>query len=380
MIQIRSIRRRLDDKRFRLVEPVVLSLVCLLTLWPFCARSIQATQNQTVKQMMSEALFINSNNETINSSIPPDNPNATARDPAILAARLELRQQKQALKNSSHVLPAFLSAGAPAPRQIVSSSKPADNNNQAAGTSARTLRASGVSANLSSVRQHWRHMESSISQSLNSIGDQLRQTLDELPASQQHQTVVSAECRKSLYELAEGLAAPTPKLWASQIYDASAKLPSGMLEGTLTELGHLDQCLEVSYQSEWLPTTRGEGLTSGQYCSLLIKPHLTMRPRFHTVCQRLGAPLSTSGLGATINGTQIAAAWSPFKLLSQNSHHFYYAGLRLGICTPSKCSRSDVQILLTSYLNKYQLIGQVKSCQFRPDEKPRFDFVQQCIM
>lgn len=154
--------------------------------------------------------------------------------------------------------------------------------------------------------------------------------------------------------------------------DSCAKLPSGLLDGTLTELGNFDGCLAVRSAS-----------VQGQYCSVSIRPHLIVRPRLHTACQRLPS-LSGSSTETNRNG-------SLFRWMSQNSHQFYYAGLRLGICTPHKCTRNDLQLLLTSYLANFELIGQVKSCQVAASQSHHqlskidqfsqsFDFTQRCIM
>lgn len=238
---------------------------------------------------------------------------------------------------------------------------------------------------VSNVRQKWRHMERSLGESLFQLARNLKQTLDEItPPS------ISATCRVSLLEFIEAL--KEQKLWANKMADASAKLPSGLLEGTLTELGNFDQCLAINYLAEAQVADEHQqqqqqqqqlrskymqqsSTIKGQYCSIQIKPYLTPRPRLHTVCQRLPQ------LSASNNQTN-------WRLLSQQSHQFHYAGLRLGICTPNKCSKLDIQQILSSYLAKYELLGQVKSCQTgalfdefsSTKEVAGLDFVQQCIV
>lgn len=225
-------------------------------------------------------------------------------------------------------------------------------------------------ASLASVRQRWSQMERSIGRSLSLWSAQLGATLDELAPL----VNISTGCRLALGELVEGLA--EQQLWAGQMVDASARLPAGLLEGTLTELGNFDQCLAISHRSE----KSSVGDVSGQYCTLQVKPQLIARPRLHTVCQRLPALTNSS--------TNQSTVW---RAISQQSHQFYYVGLRLGVCAPSKCSRSSLQQLLAAYLAKFDLLGQVKSCQtLRADsddsskwsvaQSQQLDSVQLCIV
>lgn len=219
-----------------------------------------------------------------------------------------------------------------------------------------SLNLSRSNYSVSNVRQKWRQMERSLGETLYQSARSLKQILDEIvPPS------ISVNCRSALYEYIEAL--KEQKLWADKMFDASAKLPSGLLEGTLTELGNFDQCLSInSYLSETQTTSseqqqlrsksfqQSTSTIRGQYCSLQIKPYLTPRPRLHTVCQRL----------PQLSSSNNQSSW---RLLSQQSHQFHYVGLRLGICTPNKCSKLDIQQILSSYLTKYELLGQVKSCQ-----------------
>lgn len=51
--------------------------------------------------------------------------------------------------------------------------------------------------------------------------------------------------------------------------DASGHLPSGSLDGTLTDLGDYDQCLDVKQ-----PRRNKHSEIKGQYCTLELKPIL----------------------------------------------------------------------------------------------------------
>lgn len=53
------------------------------------------------------------------------------------------------------------------------------------------------------------------------------------------------------------------------VIDASGRVPSGSLEGTLTDLGDYDQCLDVMQ-----PKRNKHTEIKGQYCTLELKPIL----------------------------------------------------------------------------------------------------------
>lgn len=240
--------------------------------------------------------------------------------------------------------------------------------------------ASNWSTSLANVRQSWRQMEQSLASAFSVTSFNLKQALDELLTTSNKinsssngnrrpvPVVISAQCKSALNELFEGLS--EQELWASQMLDSSAlRLPSGVLEGTLTELGHFDECLAISHTRHKSPSPGGAASQpggsnqpiSGQYCSLHIRPPLINRPRLHTVCRRL--PNLSSATFAGGNSSSGGDSLPLVKMLAQNSQQFLYVGLRLGICTPNKCSQADVQQVLAAYLAKYELIGQVKYCQ-----------------
>lgn len=248
------------------------------------------------------------------------------------------------------------------------------------------------------VKQKWLQMEKSIGNSLELIGFNLKSTIVEL-IKDNNTNNISLYCEKSLINIADGLI--KQQLWASQFVDASARLPAGLLEGTLTELGNFDQCLSIKstmFMENSSVDNNRQYSFNGQYCSFIIKPILLPRPRLHTFCQRMPSILMQPITTTNHTNTNMNMNQKPLKLLSQNSHQFYYSGLRLGICLPSLCSRFDIQKLLTSYLNKFELLGQIKSCQVAPATSgsivldssaqqsntfailEQFDLVQQCIM
>lgn len=70
--------------------------------------------------------------------------------------------------------------------------------------------------------------------------------------------------------------------------DSSGKiLPSGILEGTLTDLGRYDECIDVNQHQEGHTREYFGQPIRGQYCSITLEPPLPPRPRFHTICNRI---------------------------------------------------------------------------------------------
>jgi hypothetical protein len=211
-------------------------------------------------------------------------------------------------------------------------------------------------ASLTSVRSKWRQMEQAVASSMAAVSIDLKATLGEIYASlsRHNRQPISQPCKQSLSELVDGLR--DQELWASQMLDSSAAargLPSGLLEGTLTDLGHFDECLAIGQ--------RASDATSGQYCSILVRPALVGRPRLHTVCRRM--PSFSPMLSGSNGGGGAGLGNGTLRLLAQQSHQFYYAGLRLGVCVPSSCRQPEVERILQAYLDRFELIGQVKHCQ-----------------
>ncbi|GAB6020573.1 hypothetical protein CHUAL_003252 [Chamberlinius hualienensis] len=95
--------------------------------------------------------------------------------------------------------------------------------------------------------------------------------------------------------------------WALKMVDASAKIPTGILEGNLKWLGSFSECLKIN----------NEGLFSGQYCTATLTNQsselATLFPK--------SSPLS--------------------KLLACNC-------VTVGICWPSSCNESEIQQLINA--------------------------------
>ncbi|GFR17479.1 nose resistant to fluoxetine protein 6, partial [Trichonephila clavata] len=123
--------------------------------------------------------------------------------------------------------------------------------------------------------------------------------------------------------------------------DATSKLPSGILEGTLSELGAFDQCLDIE-----LPYKNGSLQFQGQYCGLEINrilPHLPAN--FNVGMKGTKKPMSSIG-----------------DYVKKMGSIFFYTEFRFGVCVPSKCSLTDMQRIAGQVAKKIQMEVSIKEC------------------
>lgn len=125
--------------------------------------------------------------------------------------------------------------------------------------------------------------------------------------------------------------------WALRMVDAMGRPPAGIFEGTITDFGSFDQCLEVRAQDSW-----GDETFRGQYCSLFLKPNIdTSRP--------------------------ISFLRNSRRNLSRIMKSIWFPGFRLGICVPSACSRNDIDVLIKSAFKNYGVNASVPLCDVQRD-------------
>ncbi|GBN67188.1 hypothetical protein AVEN_121900-1, partial [Araneus ventricosus] len=130
--------------------------------------------------------------------------------------------------------------------------------------------------------------------------------------------------------------------------DASAKLPSGVLDGTLTDFGDYDQCLAV----EKLDNKKKVQFT-GQYCVVEAAPLLPSKPhrvQFKTV---------------VLDVTNFTHPDSVLADFASNANMFYLMKLRLGLCLPSTCSVSDVQEVAKLALKDVPFEAKILRCEVK---------------
>ena len=122
---------------------------------------------------------------------------------------------------------------------------------------------------------------------------------------------ISSACHKQLNAI--HLAIKSELTWPYRFIDASANLPAGFLDGTLSSLGDYDQCLSIQSPGE------GEAFIRGSYCMVKFT--------------KLHREYSTPVQDEIANGLFLYDA----------------IPLSLAICLPDACtSEQDIQSLLAS--------------------------------
>ncbi|GIY04985.1 o-acyltransferase like protein [Caerostris extrusa] len=173
---------------------------------------------------------------------------------------------------------------------------------------------------------------------------------------------LSGECSKSIMALVSGIRGL--KSWAFRMLDASAKLPSGVLDGTLSDFGDYDECLAV----EKLDSKNRTQFT-GQYCTVEagpLMPEIPHRVQFKTV---------------VLDFANFSRPDSVLSDFASNANMFYLMKLRLGLCLPSACSVSDVQEVTKLALKDLPLKAEVLRCEVKePFYVSNLQICVMCIM
>ncbi|XP_059617040.1 nose resistant to fluoxetine protein 6 isoform X3 [Phlebotomus argentipes] len=144
-------------------------------------------------------------------------------------------------------------------------------------------------------------------------------------------------------------------MWAVRMLDSSAKLPSGLLNGNVNQLGDFDQCLGVSEDAQ--------GIT-GQYCLAYLQPEVPekfIRMKFlHQLIQSHGA----------------------FRSEFNDPGHRVprYSTINWALCVPSACSAADIELSLLEYAKEFTAATRIdlkvrverEMCQTR-DSQPTID-------
>lgn len=77
-------------------------------------------------------------------------------------------------------------------------------------------------------------------------------------------TELSPDCTIGLLRFMRGVRNLEP--WAVRLIDASGKYPTGLFQGTISDIGAYDECIETIVHDQF-----GHVQTSGQYCNIYIK-------------------------------------------------------------------------------------------------------------
>ncbi|CAH2091699.1 unnamed protein product [Euphydryas editha] len=124
------------------------------------------------------------------------------------------------------------------------------------------------------------------------------------------------------------------KLWALNMLDATAKIPSGLLQGNAIQLGDFDQCLGVRARVQL--DTGSIVKIQGKYCLAMVDvkaEHPDLEAPVHLVQAR-----------------------NVFKSRIDDPGHFVprFSTLSWGVCVPAPCGPEDVEVVLRDAIKHYQ--------------------------
>lgn len=135
-------------------------------------------------------------------------------------------------------------------------------------------------------------------------------------------TELSPECTIGLLRFMRDIRNLEP--WAVRLIDASGKYPTGLFQGTISDIGAYDECVETVVHDQF-----GHVQVSGQYCNMYIKLVNDTSLFDHMLPAFLMTNKRTTEL---------------FQLLDDDR----VRGLRVGICTMSDCSKKDIQAIAST--------------------------------
>ncbi|XP_027843539.2 nose resistant to fluoxetine protein 6-like [Aphis gossypii] len=144
-------------------------------------------------------------------------------------------------------------------------------------------------------------------------------------------------------------------MWALRMYDSSAKIPSGILNGNVNQFGDFDQCLKVNDENLGI---------KGQYCLTYVEMTLPSN--------------ANEKLKYIID---LMHSHSAFRSRLEDPGHRVprFSTMNWAVCTPASCSAADIEhemyLLLSKYVDTTEINLRLKvdpdMCQtFRPSIVP----------
>ncbi|KAL1431716.1 hypothetical protein MTO96_013824 [Rhipicephalus appendiculatus] len=150
------------------------------------------------------------------------------------------------------------------------------------------------------------------------------------------QADISPSCTVGLLRLMRSIRNLDP--WVMRMFDASGKYPTGLFQGTLSDLGAFDECVETLVHDQF-----GNEKVRGQYCNLYIPMTNDTRPlEYVASALRMSHPRTA----------QFAIGSSGISMIQ---------GARLGICFISDCNEQDIEGVVKAMLGDLVDI-KVKHC------------------
>lgn len=193
------------------------------------------------------------------------------------------------------------------------------------------------------VHREWDTLSEKLSLVVNGALDQVLPELTRVVPTLE----LSTDCLLSLFRVIGGVR--KLDLNSVRMVDASSKLPSGILEGTVSDLGDFDQCLGIRFKSRF---NDNEEDFRGQYCGVALRMPLPPKPEVIRKDVFIVNPDHFSNV---------------FRDLAVKSHNFYHTFFRFGLCLPSHCSKEDVQKLISPAKYYLNMEASVLHCEVRKD-------------
>ncbi|KAL0272825.1 UNVERIFIED_CONTAM: hypothetical protein PYX00_005653 [Menopon gallinae] len=127
------------------------------------------------------------------------------------------------------------------------------------------------------------------------------------------------------------------KLWALMMYDATAKLPSGILQGNTNQYGDFDQCISVNATFKRQSRDGVSGI-QGKYCLATID---------------VSSDSENAGLQHAIYRSQ---SFGFVRSKIDDPGHFIprFSTINWGLCIPSVCKAEDLENSIKSSLDNYK--------------------------
>lgn len=176
---------------------------------------------------------------------------------------------------------------------------------------------------------------------------------------------LSGGCTSSLMNLMVNLG--EIKSFAFKFIDASAKLPSGIMYGLLSDFGDFDQCMSIrSNPNVPLESEDEERAYSGKYCLMNV------RLNYHIKLE----PNVTVPEGIQEDGVLWDELMRNYWTSKTNK------GFQVGMCFPSRCTQDDLDQLYRLVAESYNIKGEIISCQDGMDLRRQHspDLIQQLII
>lgn len=135
--------------------------------------------------------------------------------------------------------------------------------------------------------------------------------------------------------------------------------PSGVFEGTFSDLGSYHQCKDIRLID-------GTRKISSMYCTIKFKPLLPTRPRFHNIHEQI--PLFEK----FYKKLDVDA----MSLIASKAQYFWYTSFRFGVCLPVISDKINSSTLKCALSELHQL---AQKGQFR-GHKPTLILISVCIL